>query len=187
MSVLYDIARYYMTAYVLIALWRSHTTSHTIFRHTICSVMILLLAWACWCCGKYWFSALPDGQYCTVWILCYDQCEWWQPCARCGHWPLSNWGSQTVTQQSMAVPELCRTWYRRWLCSYLPRCIGHGIASGVHPALDPQELASQRSETELWLPLLCGHQLARSSACKRTRTRHKRRLNAIAGNTKIFM
>ena len=52
----------------------------------------------------------------------------------------------------------------------------------------PQQLVSHSSESELWLPPLWNHKLARVCTSKRMRTRHsKRRLHAIAGNLKLIM
>ena len=64
------------------------------------------------------------------------------------------------------------------------------LARGKHLLLVciPQQLVSHLSESELWLPPLWNHKLARVCTSKRMRTRHsKRRLHAIAGNLKLIM
>ena len=64
------------------------------------------------------------------------------------------------------------------------------LARGKHLLLVciPQQLVSHRSESELWLPPLWNHKLARVCTSKRMRTRHsKRRLHAIAGNLELIM
>ena len=64
------------------------------------------------------------------------------------------------------------------------------LARGKHLLLVciPQQLVSHLSESELWLPPLWNHKLARVCTSKLMRTPHsKRRLHAIAGNLKFIM
>lgn len=128
-----------------------------------------------------------DVRYWRVWRTILLACLSW----RSGHWPLTLGAVRQSPSshgqcQNCIIRDISTDCASQWDTSCLSARAAARGKWWLRVCIQ-QGLVSQRSESELWLPPLWVHKLARSCTCKRMRTRNKTRLDAIAGNLKLFM